>query len=77
MITFARLSEQFYALTAQWGIPWIVPTLVVMGIVVGVIVAYIAVAAMFLTTETAVTEIPKKEEPHMHGGGMGGMGGMM
>jgi len=37
-----------------------------------------SVAAMFLTTESAVTEIPKKDEPHMHGGGgMGGMGGMM
>src|SRR5512136_1410896 len=48
MITFAKLSEQFYALTAAWGIPWIVPTLVVMTVVVGVIVAYIAVAAMFL-----------------------------
>jgi chaperonin GroEL len=30
-------------------------------------------AAMFLTTEAAVTDIPKKEEPmHDHGGGMGG-----
>ena len=48
MITFAKLSEQFYGLTAEWGIPWLVPTLVVMTIVVGVIVAYIAVAAMFL-----------------------------
>ncbi len=36
-----------------------------------------SVAAMFLTTETAVTEIPK-EEPAMPAGapGMGGMGGM-
>lgn len=40
-----------------------------------------SVAAMFLTTEAAITDIPKKEE-HDHGGhagmgGMGGMGGMM
>ena len=36
-----------------------------------------SVAAMFLTTESAVTEIPK-EEPAMPGGGMGGgMPGMM
>ena len=34
-----------------------------------------SVAAMYLTTESAVTEIPK-EEPAMPGGGMG-MGGMM
>ncbi len=33
-----------------------------------------SVAAMFLTLEVAVTEIPKKEEPAMPGGG--GMGGM-
>ena len=36
-----------------------------------------SVASMFLTTESAVTEIPKKEESHMHGGMGGGMGGMM
>lgn len=37
----------------------------------------VSVAAMFLTLEVAVTEIPKKEEPSMPpGGGMGGMGGM-
>jgi chaperonin GroEL len=43
-----------------------------------------SVAALLLTTESLVTEIPKKEEepagghPHDHGmGGMGGMGGMM
>jgi len=36
-----------------------------------------SVAAMFLTTESAVIEIPKAEPEHMHGGGMGGMGGMM
>jgi chaperonin GroEL len=35
-----------------------------------------SVAAMFLTTETAVTEIPKKEPEMPMGGGMGGMGGM-
>lgn len=37
-----------------------------------------SVAAMFLTTEAAVTDIPKKEEHDhgAHGGGMGGMGGM-
>ena len=34
-----------------------------------------SVAAMFLTLEVIVTEIPKKEEPAMPGGGMpGGMG---
>jgi chaperonin GroEL len=33
-------------------------------------------AAMFLTTEAVVTDLPKKEEEHAHGGmpGMGGMG---
>ncbi len=36
-----------------------------------------SVAAMFLTTEAAVVDIPKKEDDHAHGGaGMGGMGGM-
>ncbi|PJA47343.1 chaperonin GroEL [Candidatus Uhrbacteria bacterium CG_4_9_14_3_um_filter_36_7] len=37
-----------------------------------------SIAAMILTTEAAITEIPKKEEPPMPGGhpGMGGMGGM-
>ncbi len=35
-----------------------------------------SVAAMFLTLEVAVTEIPKKEEPAMPAGGDGGMGGM-
>ncbi|PIZ73026.1 chaperonin GroEL [Candidatus Peregrinibacteria bacterium CG_4_10_14_0_2_um_filter_43_11] len=35
-----------------------------------------SVAAMFLTTETAITDIPK-DEPAMPAGGMGGMGGMM
>ncbi len=35
-----------------------------------------SVASMFLTLEVAITEIPKKEEPTMSGGDMGGMGGM-
>jgi chaperonin GroEL len=37
-----------------------------------------SVAAMFLTLEVAVTDIPEKEKPSMPGGdgGMGGMGGM-
>jgi chaperonin GroEL len=37
-----------------------------------------SVAAMFLTTETAIAEIPKKDTCGAHGGapGMGGMGGM-
>ena len=34
-------------------------------------------ASMFLTTESAVTEIPKEEPPMPAGGGMPGMGGMM
>lgn len=35
----------------------------------------ISLAGMFLTTESAVVELPKKDEPpHHHGGGMGGMG---
>ena len=38
----------------------------------------VSIAGMFLTTEAVVTDIPKKEEPQMPGGGMGGgMGGMM
>lgn len=37
----------------------------------------ISLAGMFLTTESAVVELPKKDEPpHHHGGGMGGMGWM-
>ena len=48
MITFAKLCEQLYALTAAWGLPWLVPTLVVMTVVVSVVVAYISVAAMFM-----------------------------
>ena len=40
-----------------------------------------SVAALLLTTESLVTDIPKEEEEqghghHDHGGGMGGMGGM-
>jgi chaperonin GroEL len=36
------------------------------------------VAGSIITTEAAVTEVPKKDEGHSHGapGGMGGMGGM-
>jgi len=34
----------------------------------------VSVAAMFLTLEVAVTDIPKKDEPQMPPGGMGGMG---
>ena len=34
----------------------------------------ISVASMFLTTEALIVELPKKEEPHAHGGG--GVGGM-
>ncbi len=33
-------------------------------------------AGMFLTTEAVVTDIPKAEPEHSHGGGMPGMGGM-
>ncbi|MBU1934896.1 chaperonin GroEL, partial [Patescibacteria group bacterium] len=36
-----------------------------------------SVAAMFLTTETAITDIPAPEPPMPPMGGMGGMGGMM
>lgn len=36
-----------------------------------------SVAAMFLTTEASVADIPKPEPPMPAGGGMGGMGGMM
>jgi len=35
-----------------------------------------SVAAMFLTTETVVTEMPKKDSCCSHGGGHGGAGGM-
>ncbi len=36
-----------------------------------------SIAALMITTEAMVTELPKKEEPAMPGaGGMGGMGGM-
>ena len=40
----------------------------------------VSVAAMLLTTEAVVTDMPEKKDEHMHGGampGMGGMGGMM
>ncbi len=36
----------------------------------------ISLAWMFLTTEAAVVDLPKKDEPHNHGGWMGGMGWM-
>ena len=35
-----------------------------------------SVAGLVITTEAIVVEAPKKESPSMHGGGMGGMGGM-
>ena len=36
-----------------------------------------SVAGLLLTTEAMVAELPKKEEPMSHGGGMPDMGGMM
>ena len=37
-----------------------------------------SVGSMILTTECLVTDVPKKDEPAMPAGGMGGgMGGMM
>jgi chaperonin GroEL len=35
-----------------------------------------SVAGSIITTEAAVTELPKKDDGHGHGGGGGGMGGM-
>jgi chaperonin GroEL len=35
-----------------------------------------SIAGLMITTEAMVAEQPKKEEPAMPGGGMGGMGGM-
>ncbi|ATD66873.1 MULTISPECIES: chaperonin GroEL [Luteimonas] len=35
-----------------------------------------SIAGLMITTEAMVAELPKKEEPAMPGGGMGGMGGM-
>ena len=35
-----------------------------------------SIAGMLLTTECVVADKPKKDEPHMHGGGAPGMGGM-
>jgi len=37
-----------------------------------------SIAAMFLTTEAVVTDLPEKKDEHSHGGmpDMGGMGGM-
>ncbi len=36
----------------------------------------VSVAAMLLTTEAVVTDLPEKKDEHMHGSGMPGMGGM-
>ena len=35
-----------------------------------------SIADLMITTEAMVAELPKKDEPAMPGGGMGGMGGM-
>jgi chaperonin GroEL len=35
-----------------------------------------SIAGMLLTTECVIADKPKKEEPHAHGGGAPGMGGM-
>ena len=35
-----------------------------------------SIAGLMITTEAMVAEMPKKDEPAMPGGGMGGMGGM-
>ena len=35
-----------------------------------------SIAGLMITTEAMVAEQPKKDEPAMPGGGMGGMGGM-
>ena len=35
-----------------------------------------SIAGLMITTEAMVSELPKKEEPAMPPGGMGGMGGM-
>jgi len=35
-----------------------------------------SIAGMLLTTECVIADKPKKEEPHMHGGGAPDMGGM-
>ena len=40
----------------------------------------VSIAAMLLTTEAAVTDLPEKKDEHNHGEampGLGGMGGMM
>jgi len=34
-----------------------------------------SVAGLWITTEAMVAELPKKDEPAMPAGGMGGMGG--
>jgi len=36
-----------------------------------------SVAGLLITTEATIAELPKKDEPHSHGGGHGDMGGMM
>jgi chaperonin GroEL len=36
-----------------------------------------SIAAMILTTEALITDIPEPEPPMPPGGGAGGMGGMM
>ena len=37
-----------------------------------------SIAGLLITTEATIAELPKKDEPHAHGGGMGGgMGDMM
>jgi chaperonin GroEL len=36
-----------------------------------------SVAGLLITTEATVAELPKKDEPHSHGAGHGGMDGMM
>ncbi|MDE1153094.1 MAG: chaperonin GroEL [Micavibrio sp.] len=36
-----------------------------------------SVAGLLITTEATIAELPKKDEPHAHGGGHGDMGGMM
>ena len=35
-----------------------------------------SIAGLFLTMEAVITDLPKKEDSHAHGGGMPGMGGM-
>jgi chaperonin GroEL len=37
----------------------------------------VSVAALLLTTEAAIVDLPEEKKDHGHGGGMGDMGGMM